>query len=229
MTRSLCLLFLLVSPAVLSATYVTQPVSYYLKSAEVVARIGVTKSELLRGRHEGKNVGCGQRVVADVVEAFKGNAITVEFIADGSSFHVGEEYFVFLDHATASRRTPMLSRHSLERNEAIRAQACSTYQKGYVASWLTTSEFVHAWSEETQKYEPWLVPAYGIEIPNDANIVFREVKLRALTLDGKVVEREYWSVDQGVPMPNVFWMYGGAYDWQSYRKYILDVASADDN
>lgn len=47
--------------------------------------------------------------------------------------------------------------------------------------------------------------------------------------DGKVVEREYWSVDQGVPMPDVFWMYDGAYEWQSHKKHILDVASAPDN
>jgi hypothetical protein len=194
----------------------------------VVAHVTVTRSELVVGNHRGEKFTCGQRVVADVVEAFKGRAATVEFVGDGMSYNVGSEYLVFLIPARPRDAPPMSKKDAQRQLEKPGwYEACSSQYSGYFADWTTTSEFLQRWSKEPEKFEPWLTPAYGIAMPADAGLVFRRVELHALRVDDTLMENDFWSWEQGVPMPDVLWMYKGAYEWRSYRKHLLKVASSN--
>jgi len=216
--------------ATFATTWVRQPVSVYFQNAEIVARISVRKAEAVETEYEGKRVWCTTRVVADVVESLKGEADAVDFQIAGMMLNLGEEYIVFLSSPGEPSVSPMTSTNSLHQSERrFREKACSRHIKGYQGNWLNISAFVHRWSEVKSEYEPWVTPAHNVSIPSEANVEFQSVKLRALVIDGEVIEKKYWSVDDRVPMPDIFWMYEGAFSWESYRNHILESSIGNDD
>ena len=204
----------------LATTYVPQPISVYAANAETVARIYVTESRMLETEYEGKEIVCGQHVVARVVESFKGEQGEVSFQAPGMSFAPGKEYLVFIERADAKAVTPIMYTNSVSMSvQQMRAIACAKFQAEHTVSWLSTSDFLHGWNEEKREYEDWIEPAYNIAIPQDADITFYDASLHALKINGEVVEKEIWISTDAI-VPDEFWMYRGAFKWSSYREYL---------
>ncbi|KJS07215.1 MAG: hypothetical protein VR73_09220 [Gammaproteobacteria bacterium BRH_c0] len=205
----------------LATTWIKQSISEYFNDADIVARIYVKKGDLIEVKYKGEKIGCAQNVEAEVLESFKGPSKEVKFYITGMILNQAEEYLVFLKKHSSQELAPIASTNSIAYSEEeILRNACSKYLKGYKANWLSVSSFVTRWSDEKDHYERWVTPAYNIEIPEEADITFQSVQLHGLKIDGEVVSKDYWGVDDKVAMPDIFWMYDGAYEWESYKKYM---------
>lgn len=208
-----------IAPIAGATTWVSQPVEYYFEGAEIVARVFITKAELQTARFKKETVGCGEVVEADVIELFKGDAEQVRFLIRGMLLDVGSEYFVYLERASSVTPTPMMSTNSVSQaHDSLVAAACKSRPAEFEANWLSTSALLPRY--RNQQTEMWIEPAYNIAVPDAAGVLFRQVELRSLNVDGEVVQRDFWDWSDP-PMPFEFWMYDGAFQWDSYRKFLL--------
>ena len=211
-----------------ATSYLKVGIPHYYKGSEIVATVFIKKGELLEGEFEGNRISCGQSVVAEIVDSFKGDSTDVSFFIQGVTLKLGESYMVYLKQLEFQDKTQIESTNSKSQSrEYIQDKACSKYYNGLWGSWLNTSRFLTRYGPGNQQYEHWIMPAYNIDIPEDADILFREVELRALKVDGEVISKDRWSLSDNIPMPNIFWMYQGAYEWESYKKYLISVTSKD--
>ena len=214
-------LLALISVSANSTTYVKQSVSTYFDNAEIVARIFVQKAELLESKYEGEKIGCAVKIRGKVIESFKGEVEVVDFYIEGMVLNLAEEYLVFLEGVNSKDLTPIASTNSMMQSESYkRSKACSQFYVGYKANWLNVSRFLKRWSKKYNEYEDWITPGYNVDLSEEDNVVRESVELRSLVVNGEVIEKEYWSVDDEVVFPDEFWMYEGAYQWEGYRAIL---------
>lgn len=219
---------LVVTQSAIATVYVPQELSTYFDDAEIVARVLITSGELLQSEYEDEAVVCGNKVKASVIESFKGPETDVEFFIRGMPLHVGSMYLVFLTPAQSKSITPIAATSGFFQSaQAIQLAACSKHYTGYKANWLNTSSFVYRWASEKKENEPWIIPAYNVVIPEDVSLKFQGVSLHSLEIDGEVVESKLWGANNSVVMPDIFWMYKGAYEWAGFAKYIRSIAGKD--
>lgn len=225
----LSLLLIMISSSVNSTTYAKQSVSKYFDNAEIVARILIQKSELVGSQYKDEEIGCGVKITGKVIESFKGKVETVVFFIEGMALNTGSEYLVFLEGNTSKDIAPLTSTNSIAQTEAYkRYKACAKYRSGFIGNWLNVSKFLKKWSKEEQKMQDWITPAYNVSITEEDGVIGESVEIRALVVNGEVIENEFWSIDDGVVFPDEFWMYDGAYQWNSYR-HLLQPSKTRDN
>lgn len=90
--------------------------------SEFVGRIEIVRGERLFLEKDGKRINCGYKLVADVVEALKGNEAQKEFVSN-SSLELGADYLVYLSSMSSgapvvlSTNSFMIGSLEEERNE----------------------------------------------------------------------------------------------------------------
>ncbi|WP_221450600.1 hypothetical protein [Pseudoteredinibacter isoporae] len=199
-----------------------QDIAVYANKAEIVARIFVTGAEIYTVNHDGKILICGQKVSAQVAESYKGGEETVDFFIQGHILDLASEYLVFLrdyqrpNVVHKSREAPLN-----ESIEQAQKRLCRKYYVGLEADWKTVSQFMTRRSSTDKEWQEWITPAYIVKIPKSADIEFQSIKLRALKVNGEIVEKDYWNLGNDIVIPHIFWMYKGVYRWKDYKKHLL--------
>lgn len=214
-------LLVLISVTANATSYVKQSPIQYFNGSEVVARIFVKESELLEPEIEGRKISCGLRVKAEVVELLKGKADVVEFIIDGMVLNPASEYLVFLAPKKSNNTTSQAQANSIAQPDSyMQRKACLKYNYDYEASWLNVSKFLKKWDKKDKKFVDWITPGYNVAIDMNSRVISDSVELRSLLVNGKLIEKNFWSISDGVVFPNEFWMYKGAFLWESYRALL---------
>ena len=110
-----------------------------------------------------------------------------------------------------------------QKRSLIRKSVCADMPEAkYRTSWLSVSEFVLSYSDETESIVEWITPGYNVGIPKTMDVEFKPVRLRSLLVDGEVVEKQHWSFGD-IPMPAELWIYNGVFEWQLYKKYLRSI------
>lgn len=208
-----------------ATTWAPQSAEFYFENADVVARVKVVAGELVVGVHDGRQVQCGARLTAEVIDGLKGENERVTFFSESYPYSLGKEYFVFLRSPEKSDATPMMSTNSLaQERQALIGAACGNIDADFVDIWLATSKFVYRFSPEKREYEPWLTPAHNIAVPTDSDVQWMSIELHALRIDGKTIAKDHWSVSDHLPVPFELLYFEGAFEWESYRAHVVTRA-----
>lgn len=225
------LILILLMSKVYATTYAPKSLGDYYQEADIVARVFIKKVELFETMSEGQRVHCGLNVTARTVESFKGGSDDLEFSIQGMLFRVGSDYLVFLNASEKTTKEKMISTNSFSQNSvALQEKACTKKPNAkYKANWLNVSEFVSRYFNEKKSVEYWITPGYNVGIPKDTDVIFKKIELRSLIVDGEVIEDKYWSYGNPVPIPTDFWLYSGAFEWESYKKLLLSIVKKEDD
>lgn len=221
----LSLLLLWLAEPAQPTTYIPQSFEFYYRSAEIVARITITRAEIVEGQFEGRAINCGARYKAHVVESFKGDELSFEFVSTDETFQLGEDYLVFV-YGAENAKTPIMSSSRISDGGGIMdaTRDCRERIEGRRANWLASSRFIATTKDVTSgKLIEWITPPYNI-IKTD-NVIHKKMSVKTIEIDGEDVTSSYWYMSEH-PVPHDITFFDGAVQWDGYRFDLLKAIEA---